>query len=68
MEHSSLLFSGWFLVYLSIAWLIASIAAGAVFAFLAKRIHKTISFKKNWLFFSTLMAAIGMAVLGLGIR
>ena len=67
-ERRNLLFSDWFYIILGMTWLGTSIAGGAVLALLAKRIHKTISFQKNWLFFSALLAIVTAMIFGVAIR
>ncbi len=62
--RSNVLFSDSFIVYLAIAWLAGSLIAGAALAGLAKRIHQSLSFTKNWLFFSALMAVAMAALFG----
>jgi hypothetical protein len=62
------MFSPGFTVCLIIAWLAAAVGGGAALAFLTKRIHKSLSFKKNWLFFSALLAIAMAALFGVALR
>ena len=62
------MFSDTFVVYLIVAWVGASVLGGAALAFLAKRIHKSLSFRKNWLYFSILLAVAMAALFGVSLR
>ncbi len=48
--------------YLLVAAVAAVIIAGAALAALTRRIHPSLSFKTNWLYFSLLLALITVAV------
>jgi hypothetical protein len=57
-----------FIWILAAIWLAASIIGGAALAFIATRIHRTISFKKNWLFFSVLLGVVTALIFGVAVR
>ncbi|MBI4540319.1 MAG: hypothetical protein HY704_12520 [Gemmatimonadetes bacterium] len=48
---------------LLLVWVVAAAATGAALALLAKRMHPTLSFRKLWVFYSTLMAVAVAGVL-----
>lgn len=62
------MFSDTFVIYLVLAWIGASLIGGAALAGLAKRIHSSISFKKNWLYFSVLLALAMGAFFGIALH
>ena len=62
------LFDDSFILVLGAIWLAASIVGGAALAFIATRIHPTISFKKNWLFFAVLLGIVTALIFGVAIR
>ncbi|MEJ2186868.1 MAG: hypothetical protein P8Z36_13130 [Gemmatimonadota bacterium] len=48
--------AGQFYVILGLVWIAASFGGGAFLAFLAKRIHPGLSFRKMWLFYTVLLS------------
>ncbi|NIP83141.1 MAG: hypothetical protein GWM90_29490 [Gemmatimonadetes bacterium] len=47
-------------------WLLCSLGGGAVLALLARRMHPALSFRRLWLFYSTVLALGTAAVLAIG--
>lgn len=47
-------------------WLVCSLGGGAILATLARRMHPALSFRKLWLFYSTVLALGTAAVLAIG--
>jgi hypothetical protein len=52
-------------VLLGALWVAACTGAGALLALLAKRLHPALSFRRLWVFYSTLMALAGAAIIAL---
>ena len=51
--------------FLAALWLACSLGGGAVLALLARRIHPSLSVRKLWVFYSTLLAVTVAAVLAI---
>jgi hypothetical protein len=47
-------------------WIGASLGGGAFLAVLAKRIHESLSFRRLWLFYSTLLAVSAAVLFAIG--
>ena len=58
--------SGGVLVVLALVWVAAATGTGALLALLAKRLHPSLSFRRLWVFYSLLVAALTAVVLGVG--
>ncbi|HUG41401.1 MAG TPA: hypothetical protein VMM12_13015 [Longimicrobiales bacterium] len=52
-------------VILGAIWLACSLGGGALLALLARRLHPSLSLRKLWIFYSTLLALTVAAVLAI---
>ncbi|MFW6331321.1 MAG: hypothetical protein ACOC3J_06315 [Gemmatimonadota bacterium] len=50
---------------LAAVWLGTALGGGALLALLAKRIHPSLSFRRLWIFYAVLLAAMVAAVLAI---
>jgi hypothetical protein len=53
-------------VLLALLWIGASLGGGAFLALLGKRIHASLSFRKLWFFYSTLLAVSAAVLFAIG--
>ena len=52
---------------LAVVWLGASVAAGALLALLARRMHPSLSFRRLWVFYSALLAIATAILFAIGV-